>query len=76
MGQIEFDVTHLKNTEWVRREQPQVRNRLPYYKAYAKLVVIIDGRNLRYELRLRGQSDEIVAIGQECLAAAFQPGTK
>ena len=76
MGQIEFDVTHLKNTEWVRREQPQVGQRLPYYKAYATLVVTVDGRNLRYELRLRGQSDKALVMKQECLAAAFQPGTE
>ncbi|RMZ89269.1 hypothetical protein DV736_g3522, partial [Chaetothyriales sp. CBS 134916] len=76
LSQIVFDVTHLRNTKYVKKKPPQIRKRLPYYKAYAKLVVIIDGRNLRYELRLRGGSNETVAIGQECLAAAFQPGTE
>lgn len=76
LDQIHFNVTHLKNTEYVEMVPAEIPNRFPYYKAYGRLAVVIDGRNLRYELWLRGQSDRAVATGQECLASAFQPGTE
>lgn len=80
LNDIEFNVTHLKNTEWVQRTPSSIPNRFPYYTVYGTLVIIITGRNLRYELHLghksKGQDGGPIAVGQECLAAAFEPGTE
>lgn len=80
VSHIEFDVTHLKNTEWVQKTPSNIPHRFPYYTVYATLVIIITGRNLRYELHLgqknKRQSGGPIAIGQESLAAAFEPGTE
>jgi hypothetical protein len=50
----------------------------PYWKVWATLSIIVDGRNLRYEMRLRNEGVEAKAraVGQESLAAAFKPGTE
>jgi hypothetical protein len=46
------------------------------------LVMIVEGRNLRYEARWPsvgklkdGQEQQVQAAGQVCIAAGFQPGT-
>jgi hypothetical protein len=74
-------VTKYKNTEYVVKTRSNVPNRFPYYTAYGTLVLIIHGRNLRYELHMghksKGQyGGPILEIGQESLAAAFEPGTE
>lgn len=49
----------------------------PYWKVFARLFVIIEGRNMRYEVRLRNEGRDVPprAVGQESLAPAFLPGT-
>ena len=48
----------------------------PHYKIEFQLVMIIDGRNLRYEARWpKGNDARVHGSGQICIAAAFQPGT-
>jgi hypothetical protein len=46
----------------------------PHYKVEFELVMIIDGRNLRYEARYPA-GGEVKGRGQICIAAAFEPGT-
>lgn len=48
----------------------------PHYKIEFDLVIIINGRNLRYEARWPVGSAETRSQGQICIAAAFRPGTK
>ena len=45
-----------------------------HYKIELELVMIIDGRNLRYEARWPAEG-EVQCGGQISIAAAFQPGT-
>lgn len=45
-----------------------------HYKIELELVMIIDGRNLRYEARWPA-GGEVQSGGQISIAAAFQPGT-
>ena len=48
-----------------------------HYKVEFELVMIIDGRNLRYEARWPiGEGSQVQQKGQTCIAAAFIPGTK
>jgi hypothetical protein len=54
----------------------------PHWAVNFELVMIIEGRNLRYQARwpmekdrLAGQRPAIQAQGQICIAAAFKPGT-
>jgi hypothetical protein len=74
VGKIYFDVTHLKDTDCVRRMQPQSSDWLPYYTVSATFVVIMDGRIMRYELRLPGQSNRAASMGQVKLVGTFQLG--
>jgi hypothetical protein len=47
-----------------------------HYKVGIELVMIIDGRNLRYEARWPiGRDSSVQERGQICIAAAFEPGT-
>lgn len=78
---VEFDVTHLKNTDMVKKMPPPRRGNIgmfPYWKVFAKLSIIVNGRNMRYEVRLRDEGSDVAprAVGQESLAAAFLPGTE
>jgi hypothetical protein len=45
-----------------------------HYKVEFELVMIIGGRNLRYESRYPA-GGEVRGEGQICIAAAFEPGT-
>jgi hypothetical protein len=55
----------------------------PYWEVEFELVMIIDGRNLRYEAHwppsddpaARTQKHHVCAEGQISIAAAFKPGT-
>jgi hypothetical protein len=78
VGEVEFDVTHLKNTDMVRKIPAPARGMFPYWKVWATLSIIVNGRNLRYEVRLRDESGKAEArvVGQESLAPAFKPGTE
>lgn len=77
IAEVEFDVAHLKNTEMVKKMPPPCRGMFGYWKVFARLFVIVNGRNMRYEVRLRdeGRDVEPRVVGQESLAAAFRPGT-
>lgn len=54
-----------------------------YWAVTFELVMIIDGRNLRYEARwppsdspeARVHDQRVLKKGQTCIAAAFKPGT-
>src|SRR5438128_2561274 len=54
-----------------------------YYSVEFDWVMILEGRNLRYEARWPpadqldkyGQTQTVRAFGQVCIAAAFRPGT-
>jgi hypothetical protein len=75
-GCISFDVGDLRRTEWV--QWTPCPGSFNYWKVFAKLNVIVDGRNLRYSVRLRskhGYYSEVKKMGQEPLAPAFKPGT-
>jgi hypothetical protein len=48
----------------------------PFWKISAILLIIVSGRNLRFEIRLPGGNGEVHGVGQTCLAAAFRPGTE
>jgi hypothetical protein len=48
-----------------------------HYKVEFELVMIVDGRNLRYEARWPiGEGAQVQGKGQTSIAAAFVPGTK
>jgi hypothetical protein len=48
-----------------------------HYKVEIQLVIIIEGRNLRFEARWPvGEDGQKMAEGQVSIAAAFRPGTK
>jgi hypothetical protein len=48
-----------------------------HYKVEFDLVMIVDGRNLRYEARYpTGEEGRVQKRGQTCIAAAFVPGTQ
>jgi hypothetical protein len=74
---VEFNVSHLKNTDMVKMMPAPGRGKFPYWKVFARLFVIVNGRNMRYEVRLRNEGRDVEprAVGQESLAAAFRPGT-
>lgn len=76
MEEILFDVSPWKGTDKVKEIRPTKRGMLPYWEAYATLTVIVNGRDLQFELRLRGETGEARAVGRTCLAAAFLPGTE
>ena len=46
----------------------------PHYKIEFELIMIINGRNLRFEARWP-KGGEVRAQAQICIAAAFRPGT-
>jgi len=54
-----------------------------HWAVHFDLVMIVEGRNLRYQARWpkaedlhTGQQSDIQAQGRICIAAAFQPGTE
>jgi hypothetical protein len=48
----------------------------PFWKISAMLLIIVSGRNLRFEIRLPDDNGEVQGVGQTCIAAAFRPGTE
>jgi hypothetical protein len=47
-----------------------------HWKVQFQLVMIIEGRNLRYEARWpKGGASKVTGKGHVCIAAAFEPGT-
>jgi len=48
----------------------------PHYKIEFELIMIINGRNLRFEARWpKGGGGDVQGSTQICIAAAFRPGT-
>jgi len=88
-GSIIVNMTFLKDEGLIEpvsayNVQPGQRTPLRFYSVEFDLVVIVNGRNLRYEARwpksLNVESeghltDNVVAQGQICIAASFKPGT-
>jgi hypothetical protein len=82
-GHIEFDVTFLKDdkiietelgeTKITRGKRKRIRRRL--WRITATLIVIVDGRNFRYEIRMPHDYNKVYGKGEVSLAAAFRPGT-
>jgi hypothetical protein len=76
-GTIVADMTFLK-TEGLELIVPEKGERgTKHWKVDFDLVMIVDGRNLRYEARYpRGEGGRVQEKGQTSIAAAFHPGTK
>jgi hypothetical protein len=87
-GSIEADMTFLKDEGRIQPKLPSEYStfrgsQTPHWEVSFDLVMIVDGRNLRYEARWPSLTDaeagshqqSVQAKGQICIAAAFQPGT-
>lgn len=93
-GEIIADMTFLKDEGLIKPEPPSQYStysgpKVPYHwEVSFELVMIVDGRNLRYEARwpprppsedgesrVRVQNQRVHAKGQTSIAAAFKPGT-
>jgi hypothetical protein len=75
-GQITADMTFLVTEGRVMPTEPEegIAN-MRHYKIEFELVIIVNGRNLRYEARWP-RGGKCRGYGQICMAAAFKPGTK
>lgn len=74
-GKIIADMSFLVNEGKIQAVEPEpgfAGKR--HYKIEFELVMIIDGRNLRYEARWPA-GGEVRSGGQISIAAAFRPGT-
>ncbi|KIM99548.1 hypothetical protein OIDMADRAFT_19679 [Oidiodendron maius Zn] len=76
-GRIIADMSFLVKENIIQPIMPDpMSGGKPHYKIEFQLVMIIDGRNLRYEARWpKGNDARVHGSGQICIAAAFQPGT-
>jgi len=87
-GSIEVDMTFLKDQRLIKPKPPSYWSKhsgsgVCHWEVTFDLVMIVDGRNLRYEARWPSLKDPEAAIhqqsvqgeGQICIAAAFKPGT-
>ena len=75
-GKIIADFTPLVRSGKIRLTNPDDGYEgAPHYKIEFELVMIINGRNLRFEARWP-RGGEVKASTQVCIAAAFRPGTK
>ena len=74
-GKIVADMSFLVNEGIIEpiEPDPQYPGRR-HYKIEFELVMIVDGRNLRYEARWPA-GGEVRSGGQISIAAGFQPGT-
>jgi hypothetical protein len=87
-GAIEVDMTFLRDQGHINVVYPSQWSAKPgekngYYAVEFDLVMIIDGRNLKYEARWPPTvgdtpplNQHVRASGQVCIAAAFKPGTE
>jgi hypothetical protein len=77
------DENHIQPTEPSESSVHFGNKSKSYYLVEFDLVMILDGRNLRYEARWPpaeqlgkfGQTQRVQDSGQICVAAAFKPGT-
>jgi hypothetical protein len=68
-------MTFLKTENLIRAIEPESEHGRPHYKVEFELVMIIDGRNLRYEARYPPGTGKVIEYKQISIAAAFVPGT-
>jgi hypothetical protein len=70
-------MTFLRDQGIIQPEDPEPGTKgKRHYRVGIELVMIVDGRNLRYEARWPiGGNGTIQGSGQICIAAAFEPGT-
>ena len=54
---------------------PRTKKPRKHYRIDMDLVMIVEGRNLRFEARWPQGSDQVRAVGKVSLAAGFAPGT-
>jgi hypothetical protein len=83
-------MTFLRRDNLIQPERPSISSKYSgseklHWAVHYELVMIVDGRNLRYEVRwppltkeqkALGEWQDTKAQGQICIAAAFKPGTK
>ncbi|KAJ4299563.1 hypothetical protein N0V90_004809 [Kalmusia sp. IMI 367209] len=87
-GSIIADMTFLRDEARIQPEGPSEFSEFSeepqrlHWAVHFELVMIVEGRNLRYQARWpmkkdlhAGQEPDIQAQGQICIAAAFDPGT-
>jgi hypothetical protein len=88
-GSITADMTFLRDESHIQPVPPSIYStysgpKAPHHwEVTFELVMIIDGRNLRYEARwppsdspeARVHAQKVQKKGQTCIAAAFKPGT-
>jgi len=87
VGSIIADMTFLMTEGHIQPELPSEFSKYSnsegrHWAVTFDLVMIVDGRNLRYEARWPPSKDDemsqqqvVHAQGQICIAAAFKPGT-
>jgi hypothetical protein len=68
-------MTFLKTKKLIRAIRPEGGHGKRHYKVKFELVMIIDGRNLRYEARYPPGTGTVMEYKQISIAAAFVPGT-
>jgi hypothetical protein len=83
-------MSFLRNEGFIQPVKPSefstfegIKAQQPYWAVEFELVMVIDGRNLRYEARWPPSNEpaatihpqKVYAQGQICIAAAFKPGT-
>jgi len=74
-GSIIADMTFLKTEGLIVPVEPEAEDRAKrHYKVEYELVMIVNGRNMRYEARYPA-GGEVQQKGQISIAAAFVPGT-
>jgi len=75
-GKIVTDMTFLKTDGLISPMEPEDGEKgKRHYKVEYELVMIVDGRNLRYEVRYPA-GGAVQSKGQISIAAAFVPGTE
>ena len=75
-GRIIVDMTFLRKQRLIQPTEDSWSKK-KFYKVEFELVMIVDGRNLRYEARWPiGDGAQVQNKGQTCIAAAFVPGTR
>lgn len=74
-GRIVADMTFLLTDKLIEPSEPEEGYKgKPHYKVRFELVMIVEGRNLRFEARYP-VGGEVIEGKRFCIAAAFEPGT-
>lgn len=80
-GKIVTDMTFLRDQGKIVPTYPEMQDGVAmkgqiHYEIQYDLVIVVEGRNLRYEARYpSGSSGKTLKSGQISIAAAFKPGT-